>query len=228
MMNASLLMHMKTCAALLILSLPLVAIAAAPDISGKELGGGGALVFAKPGDGGRSYLRTLRADFATGSFQAEVTITLKGGGGPGCAFFGLGCGQENPGASHEPSTAPSVYVRLAPGDFAGGVVTTSANGQESVSGLAPVGDGTHRARLIWDAAGKRALFEIDANWDGQSFQVDWTGTVSAGGVAFGDAGHRFVGGANGVRFADFSVKAASPAQIQAVGFAATFPNSSKQ
>jgi lysophospholipase L1-like esterase len=217
-------MTMKTLAILLTATMPFVAIAAAPDTPGKHLDGGGALVFAKPGDGGRSYLRTSRADFATGNFQAEITITLKGGGGPGCAFFGLGCGQENPGASHEPSTAPSVYVRLAPGDFAGGVVTTSANGQESVNGLAPVGDGTHRVRLTWDAAGKRALFEIDANWDGQPFQVDWAGTVSAGGVAFGDAGHLFVGGANGVRFVDFSIKAVSPAQIQAAGFAETFSN----
>lgn len=218
---------MKTLAILLTLTMPLVAIAAAPAPPGKHLDGGGTWVFAKPGDGSRSYLRTSRADFATGNFQAEVTITLKGGGGPGCAFFGLGCGQENPGASHEPSTAPSVYVRLAPGDFAGGVVTTSANGQESVSGLAPVGDGTHRARLTWDAAGKRALFEIDANWDGQPLQVDWAGTVPAGGVASGDAGHLFVGGADGVRFADFAVKAVSPAEIQAAGFAETFPNSSR-
>ena len=215
---------MKTLAVILTLSMPWSAIAAAPDTPGKHLDGGGAVVFAKPGDGGRSYLRTSRADFASVNFQAEVTVTLKGGGGPGCAFFGIGCGRENPGTSHEPSTAPSVYVRLAPGDFAGGVVTTSANGQESVSGLAPVGDGTHCARITWDAARKRALFEIDANWDGQPFQVDWAGTVSAGGVAFGDAGHLFVGGANGVRFADFAVTAVSPAQIQAAGFAETFSN----
>ena len=24
-----------------------------------------------------------------------------------------------------------------------------------------VGDGTHRVRLIWDAAGKRAMFDVD-------------------------------------------------------------------
>ncbi|MCX6877944.1 MAG: GDSL-type esterase/lipase family protein [Verrucomicrobia bacterium] len=217
-------MNMKSLAVLLTLTMPFVAIAAAPDPPGKHLDGGGTLVFAKPGDGGRSYLRTSRADFAKGDFQAEVTVTLKGGGGAGCAFFGIGCGRENPGASQEPSTAPSVYVRLAPGDFAGGVVTTSVNGQESVSHPAPAGDGTHRVRFTWDAAGKRALFEIDANWDGKAFQADWAATVPAGSVAFGDAGHLFVGGANGVRVADFAVKAVSPAQIQAAGFAETFSN----
>jgi levanase/fructan beta-fructosidase len=185
---------------------------------------GSSLVFAGAGDAGRSYARTSRGDCARGSFQAEVTATLKGGGGAGCAFFGMGCGQGNAAAAFEPSTAPSLFVRLTPGDFGGGAVTVSVNGREFPSGPAPAGDGTHRLRLTWDAAGKRARFETDANWDGKSFKADSTATLRAGSVGFGAAGHLFIGGANGVRFDDFALKAMSAAEIQAAGFGEVFVN----
>ena len=55
-----------------------------------------------------------RADFARSNFMAEVTVTLKGGGGPGCAFFGLGRGEANPQAYNEPARKPVVFVRFAP------------------------------------------------------------------------------------------------------------------
>lgn len=59
----------------------------------QHLEAGGTFSFAKPGDGGRSYVRTARSNFAKKNFQAEVTVTLKGGGGAGCAFLGMGCAQ---------------------------------------------------------------------------------------------------------------------------------------
>jgi lysophospholipase L1-like esterase len=105
------------------------------------------LVFAKPGDGARSYARTARGNFANEDFQAEVTVTIKGGGGVGCAFLGMGKGEANPKAYLEPTQAPSVCVRLAPSDFAGGVVTASVNGHECATGAAGVGDGKHRVRF---------------------------------------------------------------------------------
>lgn len=171
-------------------------------------------VFAGPNDGTRSYQRTALADYARSNFMAEVTVTLKGGGGAGCAFFGLGRGEANPQSYNEPATKPVVFVRLAPDDFAGGQVVANVNGEEAGQGSA-VGDGTHRVRLIWDAAGKRAMFDVD----GKS-----SVTASAGSIKFGDSGHLFVGGANGVRFADFSVKALSDAEIQKAGFGESFGN----
>jgi lysophospholipase L1-like esterase len=209
-------------AAWLAMGLACGASAAEPDGAARDLGDGGTFVFAKPGDGARSYIRTSRGDFARESFQAEVTVTVTGGGGAGCAFFGLGCGQANAGASQEPSTVPALFVRLAPSDFAAGAITVSVNGGESVSGLAPAGDGTHRIRLTWDAAGKRALFEIDANWDGQSFQADSSTTVAGAAVDFGNESRLFVGGANGVQFTRFTTKPMTAAEVKAAGFGENF------
>ena len=143
-------MTMNQIAALLILAMPLAASAAAPDSPGQNLDAGGTYAFTKPCDGGRCYIRTSRGDFSKESFRAEVTATLKGGGGAGCAFFGMGCGQNNASSCFDPSTAPSLFVRLAPGDFCGGAVTVTVNGRESQCGQAPAGDGRHRFRLTWD------------------------------------------------------------------------------
>ncbi len=179
-----------------------------------------ASVFLAAGQGGafdsptRSYLRTERADFAGKSFQAEVSVTLKSGfGGGGCAFFGLGRGEASPGFYLEPATPPVLYVRLAPADFGGGVVTVSGGATELARGPTPAGDGTHRVRLTWDATGKRALFDVD----GKSAL-----TVNAGSIAFGDAGQLFIGGANGVRFAQFTVKPMTDAELKSAGFGESF------
>jgi hypothetical protein len=185
---------------------------------------GGTFVFAKPGDGARSYLRTSRSDYAKENFQAEVTVTLKGGAGAGCAFFGMGCGQGNARQYQEPSTVPSLFVRLAPSDFSTGVVTATVNGHETSHGSAPVGDGTHRVRFTWDPAGKRALFEVDAKWDGRSFRADSAVTVSAAEVEFGGEARLFVGGANGVKFTDFSTKLLTDDSLKAAGFGESFAN----
>jgi lysophospholipase L1-like esterase len=190
----------------------------------KRLEPGRSFVFAKPGDGTRAYARTARANHANDSFQAEVTVTLKGGGGAGCAFFGLGKGEPNPQAYFEPTALPSLVLRLAPSDFAGGLLTVTVNGRESGGGSAPIGDGTHRLRFTWDAAGRRALFEVDKHWDGQLFHPDASASVSAAGIEFGNDGRLFVGGASGVSFRDFSVKALSTAQIQDAGFGDLFVN----
>jgi levanase/fructan beta-fructosidase len=221
-------MTVNKIATLLIIAMPLAAIAAAPDSPGQHLDAGGTYVFTnafpKPDDGGHCYVRTSRGNFAKESFQAEVTVTLMGGGrgGLGCAFFGLGCSQSNASSSFDPSTAPSLFVRLAPGDFYGRAVTVTVSGRESQCGWVSPGDGRHRLRLTWDAAGKRALFEIDANWDGKPFKADSTATLRAGSAGFGDAGHLFVGGANGVRFDAFELKAMPAAEIQAAGFGENF------
>ncbi len=183
---------------------------------------GGNWVFGGTRANERSYVRTERMDFARQNFQAEVTVTLKGGGGEGCAFFGLGRGEANPAAYMEPSVAPAVFSRLAPGDFAGGAAIVSVAGRESRSSGPVVGDGTHRLRLLWDAAGKRGRFEIDAHWDGHVFRASSAAMVNAAKIDFGKEGRLFVGGAQGVRFTDFAVQELTPAAIQAAGFSEVF------
>jgi hypothetical protein len=174
---------------------------------------GGGSVFGQRGEGARAYQRTARGDFAGSNFVAEVTVTVNGGGGAGCAFFGLGAGVANPQNYNEPATRPVVYVRLAPSDFAGGQVVVNINGEESEQAAEAAGDGRHRVRMIWDATGKRAMFDVDGKG---------AVTVNAGSVEFGQAGHLFIGGASGVRCSDFTVKPLSAAQLKAAGLGETF------
>ncbi len=156
----------------------------------------------------RTYLRTARGDFADQSFQAEATVTIPNGkGAMGCAYFGLGLGQASPQVYQEPATQPSVYLSLAPSDFAGGQL--SAGGI-----LAPgPGSGTHKVRLTWDAATKRALFEV-----GDKHAV----LAMADNIAFGKEGHLFLGGAQGVAFGGLTVKPMSAAQIKGIHFGEVF------
>lgn len=170
-------------------------------------------VFASPGNDARTYERTAGSDFADKSFQAEVTVTVNGGDGAGCAFFGLGSGEGDAQNYNEPSHQPAIYLRLAPSDFGGGQMVANVNGTESGHGSAPVGDGTHHAKMIWDATGRRALFDVD----GKS-----SITVDGRDVHFGPAGHIFVGGANGVKFSNFSVKPLTEAEVSAAGFGQNF------
>src|SRR6478735_11724875 len=79
-------------------------------------------------DNPRHYSVTRDAGFAKTSFQAEITVTLNGGGGDGNAFFGLGAGKPDPNNFNEPTTAPSLAFRFSPSDFASGQVTASVNG----------------------------------------------------------------------------------------------------
>ena len=73
--------------------------------------------------GPRAIGSTSRTDFASASFEAEVTVTLKSGAaGNGCAFFGLGSGEPDPANYQEPTKSPSLAFRFAPSDFGGGQV----------------------------------------------------------------------------------------------------------
>lgn len=171
----------------------------------------------------RGYAVTAKGNFAAGSFAAEVTVTVRSGhGGNGCAFLGLGDGKPNPRAFDEPTAAPSLVFRLAPNDFVGGRVTAMVDGQE-VDG-AQLGDGTHRLRLIWDAGKKRALLQMHRNWKaGAVFEPTDSLLVPGVAAAFGEGTRLFVGGADGVAFADFSAKAATPENLAAFPLTDSFP-----
>jgi len=85
-----------------------------------------------------------------------------------------------------------------------------------------VGDGTHRLRLTWDSAARRARFEIDSRWDGKIFRAGSSATVNGAGIVFGDDARIFVGGANGVRFAEFAVTPLTEAEVKEAGFGESF------
>lgn len=156
-------------------------------------------------DGARQYNRTGDASHASSSFQAEITLTLKGGGPNACAFFGIGTGQGNPQAYHEPTTAPSLSFRFAPSDFASGTIQATVDGKPC--GEQVLGDGTHRLRLTWDATLKRAWLEIHPNWTKSSaFQPTRWIYLPAVTANFSKEGRIFAGGGGGVIFEDFTVK----------------------
>jgi hypothetical protein len=163
----------------------------------------------------RSYALTTRGDYAKESFQAEITVTIRSGhGGNGCAYFGIGKGQRNPADYDEPTISPSLVFRLAPSDFGGGFVTSILDGVTNDDQV-QLGDGTHRLRLSWDAAGKRAWLQIHPNWKpGAAFTPTLSLLVSSVPVEFGDEAHLIVGGASSVSFTDFSVRPLTDAELQ--------------
>ena len=173
------------------------------------------------GDGQRQYLRTVRTDFARQSFEAAVTVKVQGGQGAGCAFFGMGRGEGEAENFMEPSKAPALYCRLGPSDFAEGKFTIYGNGKELGTGAMPIGDGTHRVRFVWDATARRALYEVDANWDGKVFKADVS--VNAKPVAFGESdAHLFLGGTQRTGFADLAVRLLSESEVANAGFGESF------
>lgn len=169
-------------------------------------------------NGKRGYLRTTRSDWAQENFQAEVTVIVQGGDGPGCAFFGLGRGDADSAFFYEPLKEPVLYARLGPSNYANGAIWVWGS-ERKAQGAASIGDGRHRVRLTWDAGKRRALFEVDKNWDGKMFVVDAWDTIRAKDVQFDAKTARlFVGGSHLPGFADFSVQILTDAQIAAVDF----------
>ncbi|HEX7260644.1 MAG TPA: hypothetical protein VF258_02425, partial [Luteolibacter sp.] len=170
-------------------------------------------------DSPRHYALTNDANLAKSSFQAEITVTIQGGGGEGCAFFGLGAGKPDLANFNEPTTAPSLVFRLSPSDFAGGQVSASVNG-ESCGESFPLGDGSHRLRLIWDATGKRAWLEVHPQWkEGTPFTAKNSMFIPAVTADFANAGHVFAGGGGGVTFSGFQTRDLTAEEI------AKFPTS---
>ena len=175
-------------------------------------------------EGSRHFAVTRAGDFAKQSRQAEITVTLKGGGGNGCAFFGMGAGTPDPKNFNEPTSVPSLAFRFGPSDFAGGNVTASVNGVATGEQL-PLGDGTHRVRLTWDAANRRAWLDIHPNWtDGAAFTPTRSMFLPVVAVAFGNDGHLFAGGAGGVSFSALKTRPLSAAELAQLPATDVFPN----
>lgn len=173
----------------------------------------------------RSYALTAGAGYARESFVAEITLSLKSGhGGGGCAFFGLGAGKPSSANFQEPTTSPALVFRFGPSDFAGGRMVSSVNGNPAGEQV-PLGDGTHRVRLIWDATGKRAWLDIHPQWkDGALFKAESSLFLPNVQAEFGNSGYLFAGGANGVGFSDFRVRRVTAADIAKLPTPDAFPN----
>ncbi|MEO2047212.1 MAG: hypothetical protein ABGX16_11640 [Pirellulales bacterium] len=74
-----------------------------------------------------------------------------------------------------------------------------------------IGNGTHRLRMAWDAEARAATFSVDADYTGETFSADFTSVPVPyvkgkvyGGLDNKNA-HIFFGGAEGVKFDDFSI-----------------------
>lgn len=164
-------------------------------------------------DNPRHFAVTRSADFAKSSFQAEITVTIKSGGGDGCAFFGLGAGKPDATNFNEPTTTPSLAFRLCPSNFAGGQVSASLNGQATGESLS-LGDGTHLLRLTWDAKGRRAWLSIHPNWkEGDAFTAKQSMFIPEVTADFSCAGALFAGGGGGVTFAGLQTRPLSAGEI---------------
>ena len=177
--------------------------------------------------GSRAIATTARAGFANVSFQAEVTVTLKGGAdGNGCAFFGLGSGEPDPASFNEPTKSPSLSFRLAPSDFGGGQVVASIDGV-AAGDAAELGNGDHRLRLSWDAAKRRAWLEIHPNWkSGATFTAARLIFLDKVAAPFGRDAKLFAGGGGGVMFSDFTTRPLADVEVSRLPVTDTFPNDS--
>src|SRR5690349_14772400 len=86
--------------------------------------GNGHIVFT---GGQRSYVRSVKTDWAAASFRAEITVTVHGDA-IGCAFFGLGEGTTGDRYGN-PDGAPSIYVLCGPSGFANGPLDLRVTGK---------------------------------------------------------------------------------------------------
>ncbi|MBX3435520.1 MAG: PEP-CTERM sorting domain-containing protein [Pirellulales bacterium] len=174
---------------------------------------GAAFGSALAGDDGRSYQRTIDADYATVSFRAEITFTTTADNQQ--AFFGLGTGDRalfgTPDWSTQFSSA-SFWPEINNGKITRFRTANDVNtfGDTTVPGIA---HGTHRLRMTFNATTKQLLGEIDLNYAGGPFAADpvvsnfpivTTSLFAADGWP-SEPSSIFFGGDDGAVLRDFSV-----------------------
>ena len=166
------------------------------------------------GDGGRNYMRTVAADFASASFVAEVTFTTTSD--DQATFIGLGAGDtalfgtpdwstQFSSASFWPETQNDKFTRFRTAN------DVNAFADTTVAGFEP---GTHRFRMTFNSSNNQLLGQIDLNYAGGPFVADAVGsnfpivvTSLIGGDGWpGEPARIFFGGDDGAVFRDLSVQ----------------------
>lgn len=126
------------------------------------------------GDGGRNYMRTNDADFATVSFSAEVTFTTSDLDQQD-AFFGLGAGDTALFGWPDWSTQFSSVI-FTPEINVNPLLTTMFTHNDTpvfANTAAPgLGSGVNRMRMDFDATNKLVTFSVDFGYAGGAFVAD--------------------------------------------------------
>jgi MYXO-CTERM domain-containing protein len=166
------------------------------------------------GDSGRSYQRTIPADYANVSFVAEITFTVTSLEQQ--VFFGIGTGDmalfgtpdwstQFSSASFWPEVNNDKITRFRTANDVNSFGDTSIPNFEL---------GTHRMRMTFNSSTKQLLGEIDLNYAGGPFMADPVGSnfpivVSSLYAADGwpsEPSRIFFGGDDGATLRDFSVR----------------------
>ncbi|MBI1370180.1 MAG: hypothetical protein GC162_16195 [Planctomycetes bacterium] len=171
-------------------------------------------------NGPRSFVRSVKTDWAKQSFRAEITVTVDGDAN-GCGYFGMGEGQTGGDPYRNPNAVPAAYVLCGPSGFAEGPLDLRVNGATKWTLQPGPGSGTHRLRLTWDAHTHSMFVEVNRNWQGGEFKRDDLLVAQSVSANFtSDNAHLFFGGAGGAAFSDLVVTTVSPTDIE--GFSADF------
>ena len=163
------------------------------------------VAFTGNADPGRDYVRTIDNDYLASDFTAEITITVVGeasDGGATIGFFGIGNGVA--GGAHAEPSGPSIHFRThsTVSDF-NNVGLIDSDGDSSSAGNLPLGNGTHRLRIVWDASTEIFTFSVDEDNTG-SFGEPLTSAAPGG---LGDTNsHIFFGGSRNISFDDLLVQ----------------------
>lgn len=128
------------------------------------------------GDGGRNYMRTVEADYATVDFVAEITFETSDLGSQD-TFFGLGSGDTALFGWPDWSTQFSSAIFTPEiNDSGESLLTTmfTTNDTPIFANTAEpgLGSGVNRMRLSYDAVSRTATFAVDFNYAGGAFVAD--------------------------------------------------------
>lgn len=166
------------------------------------------------GNGSRIFLGTNDSDYSTVDFVFEADITITNPSDWSIPFFGIGTPDASASALGEPILGSHVLAALRHSNRTIRSKDNTTNTASNTEATVPGGFlGTHRAKLVWDAATQQALFELDLNSNGfveSSFTLDG----SNNGFDHSNS-HLIIGGGAGLSIDNISVSAATASVLEA-------------
>ncbi|MDD5708144.1 MAG: hypothetical protein PHR35_19675 [Kiritimatiellae bacterium] len=163
------------------------------------------------GSGPRIYLRTMRTDYVTTSFEFWATATIPGTDHPNSMpFFGMGSGDLAPGSS-EPAY-PKMVMMIWPGTTLNDnkCIFRAISGTQYIVPLGQFATGTHRLHMRWNADTQVAKFGVDLDYNG-TYSPNITFSLDGTEAGFDSLNSRlFLGGGYGVSFDDILVTPPPP------------------